>query len=195
MSYPVIVITGYHSVDSVVRLVNLGAADYIAKPFNVDLIRMTVAKVLQLRHVKTMAAKDSPTESMPAVDGGTDTYNFSMFSNLLNNEIGRSMRLSRGFGLLVVEINRVEGGGSGLGTILGEDDAGIFATILKGEASPGDVIGRRDDVDALAQRITRKAEWTFRVSSGTAMFPDDATTSSDLISTARYSLKTTRAHM
>ena len=209
MSYPAIVITGYHSVDSVVRLVNLGAADYIAKPFNVDLIRMTVAKVLQMQHLKAMTAKDSPTESLPAVDGGTDTYNFSMFSNLLNNEIGRSMRLGRGFGLLVVEINRVEGSDSGQGTILGEDDAGVFATILKGEASPGDVIGRSDqaefaiilpetsraDVDALAQRITRKAEWTFRVSSGSAIFPDDATTSTDLISTARYSLKTTRAHM
>jgi PleD family two-component response regulator len=209
MAYPVIVITGYHSVDSVVRLVNLGAADYIAKPFKIDLIRMTVAKVLQMRHIKTISQKDSPKENTPAVDGGPDTYNFAMFSNLLNSEVGRSLRLGRGFGLLVVEINRVSGAGSGLGTVLGDDYAGTFATILKGETSPADDIARsdqgefaiilpetsRDDVDALAQRITRKAEWTFSVSTGSAMFPDDSTEGAALIGAARYALKTTRAHM
>jgi PleD family two-component response regulator len=209
MNYPVILITGYHSVDSVVRLVNLGAADYIAKPFSVALIRMTVAKVLQMRHIKTIAQKDSPKENTFAMDGGTDTYNFAMFSNLLNSEVGRSLRLSRGFGLLVVEINRVSGVGPELDNVLGDDDAGAFATILKGEVSPGDIIGRsdlgefsiilpetsRDDVDALAQKITRKAEWTFSVSTGSAMFPDDSTEAAALIAAARYALKTTRATM
>ena len=157
MAYPVIVITGYHSVDSVVRLVNLGAADYIAKPFNIDLIRMTVAKVLQMWHIKTISQKNSPKENTSAVDGGTDTYNFAMFSNLLNSEVGRSLRLGRGFGLLVVEINRVSGAESGLGTVLGDDDAGTFATILKGETSPGDIIGRSDQASSRSY-CQRRAE-------------------------------------
>ena len=46
--YPVIVITGYPSVNTAVRLVNLGAADYITKPFHVEAIKATVAKVLEL---------------------------------------------------------------------------------------------------------------------------------------------------
>ena len=49
---PVIVLTGYPSVDSVRRLVRLGAADYIAKPFNVDVLKVTVAKLLEMRRVR-----------------------------------------------------------------------------------------------------------------------------------------------
>ena len=46
---PVAVMTGYPSVETVVRLIRMGAADYIIKPFNVDLIRVTVAKLLAMR--------------------------------------------------------------------------------------------------------------------------------------------------
>ena len=49
---PVVVLTGYPSVDSVRRLVRLGASDYIAKPFNVDVLRVTVAKLLEMRRVR-----------------------------------------------------------------------------------------------------------------------------------------------
>lgn len=33
--------------DTVIRLVKLGTSDYITKPFNVDLIEVTMAKVLE----------------------------------------------------------------------------------------------------------------------------------------------------
>ena len=46
---PVIVITGYPSVGSVRHLVKIGADDYITKPFNVDLVKVTVAKLLEMR--------------------------------------------------------------------------------------------------------------------------------------------------
>ena len=43
---PVILVTGYPSKETAVRAINMGAADYVTKPFNVDLIKLTVAKVL-----------------------------------------------------------------------------------------------------------------------------------------------------
>ena len=45
---PVVIVTGYPSVETVVRLVRLGAADYLTKPFNVDVVRVTVAKLLEM---------------------------------------------------------------------------------------------------------------------------------------------------
>ncbi len=45
-NYPVIVITGYPSVETVTELVRLGAGDYLTKPFNIDVVRVTVAKLL-----------------------------------------------------------------------------------------------------------------------------------------------------
>ncbi len=46
--YPVIVITGYPSVETVTELVRLGAGDYLTKPFNVDAVVATVAKLLEM---------------------------------------------------------------------------------------------------------------------------------------------------
>jgi DNA-binding NtrC family response regulator len=51
---PVLVITGYPTVESMARLVRMGASDYITKPFNIDLIKVTVAKLLnRKRHGST----------------------------------------------------------------------------------------------------------------------------------------------
>ena len=54
---PVIVITGYPSVETVRRLVRLGADDYITKPFNVDMVKVTVVKLLEMRQ-----ANDGPPD-------------------------------------------------------------------------------------------------------------------------------------
>jgi DNA-binding response OmpR family regulator len=51
---PVIVITGYPSVETVRRLVKLGADDYVTKPFNVEVIIVTVAKLLEMRQTYQM---------------------------------------------------------------------------------------------------------------------------------------------
>ena len=50
-TYPVIVITGYPSVETVTELVRLGAGDYLTKPFNVDVVIVTVAKLLEMGRV------------------------------------------------------------------------------------------------------------------------------------------------
>ena len=89
--YQIIMITGYPSVETAVRLVNLGAADYITKPFNVDLIRVTVAKVLEMRKVRGGGGMPvvEASQATPGVDGLTDAFNYSMFNVLLQSEIGR----------------------------------------------------------------------------------------------------------
>ena len=48
-TYPVIMITGYPSKETVARSVREEAADYITKPFNVQVVRDTVAKFIVRR--------------------------------------------------------------------------------------------------------------------------------------------------
>ena len=47
-NYPVMVITGHPSVEAVTKLMRLGAGDYLTKPFNIDVLRVTVAKLLEV---------------------------------------------------------------------------------------------------------------------------------------------------
>ena len=201
--YPVVVITGYYSVDSVVRLVNLGAADYIAKPFNVDLIRLTVAKVLQRRKVTDRPGVETVSGSLPALDGDSETYNAMILRKLLEAEVGRSLRHGRSFSLLMVRISRLEGYSAA-----GRDDVDrevikMFAAILKDESGPGDIIGRTDLTEfaiifpeadrglaqTTAERIHHKAEWTFGVDYSVVEFPSEASDAAGLIDAARASLE------
>ena len=63
---PVIVMTGYPSVETVRRLIRLGAEDYITKPFNVDIIKVTVAKLLEMRRVDGESSSgNSPGQNNP----------------------------------------------------------------------------------------------------------------------------------
>ncbi len=86
---PVIIMTGYPSTESVREMIRLGAADYIVKPFNVDVVQGTVAKILELRQLA--AGSEAPTpEDSAAVDSVTGAYDFQTFVDLLETELGRS---------------------------------------------------------------------------------------------------------
>ena len=64
--YPVIVMTGYPSTETMTRLVRLGASDYLAKPWAVDVITATVAKLVEMRRMGGPPSQDpNPGESNP----------------------------------------------------------------------------------------------------------------------------------
>ena len=71
--FPVIVMTGYPSVDTVIRLIRLGAAEYITKPFNIDIVRVTVAKLLEMKRMRLEPGDTaSSTPEDESVGEGTD---------------------------------------------------------------------------------------------------------------------------
>jgi len=56
---PVIFITGLNDIDSEKKGLALGAADYIPKPFNSDIVRLRVGNQLKIvNHTRTLAAKE-----------------------------------------------------------------------------------------------------------------------------------------
>ena len=59
---PVVVVSGYGTVESAVEAMREGAFDYIMKPFSLDLIEQTVSRALQSanRHAKTVISKPRP---------------------------------------------------------------------------------------------------------------------------------------
>ncbi len=53
---PIIMISGESSLRSVMQALELGAADYIRKPFDIDELRLVVARALQLNELKLQVA-------------------------------------------------------------------------------------------------------------------------------------------
>ena len=200
---PVIMITGYPSVNTAVRLVNLGATDYITKPFNVDLIKVTVAKVLEVRRMQGETG-GPPPDGRPAIGAGPGQIcNPTLFSQLLEKEVERSQRRGHLFSVLVARIDSSEGHSPEGKSSPGDQLMDRFATILAREIRPGDTIGRTDQTEfavilhetgledawGVARRISSGAGWSFPVSVGAACFPQDARAANHLIKAARAALR------
>ncbi len=204
-----IMITGYPSVDTAVRLVSLGAADYITKPFNVDMIKVTVAKVLaQFKAGRRAGAPDQSGDSLadaPAIDGVTKAYNLRLFNQLLEVEIGRSQRRRHTFSLLVAEIDGFDKHSAG-GAADADALVSKFAELIRSHARPGDIIGRLDaaqlallmpetdpaDAEAIANRARKSIGWDFSISGGIAVFPRNAGDAHALLKAARAAMQSAR---
>ncbi len=207
--YQVIMITGYPSVETAVRLVNLGAADYITKPFNVDLIKVTVAKVLEMKKIRGGGGAPvvEASQATPGVDGLTDAFNYSMFNVLLQNEIGRSERKGHVCSLMVIEIDKFENYIQKGGTAAGDELLKSLASIIRQEARVGDILGRTDhaeftlilpetdrtEVEAVGQSIRKASEWSFTISAGVACFSRDASDGDSLLKMARAAVQAAKA--
>jgi two-component system response regulator AtoC len=70
---PVIVVSGLNDVDTVVRSMKLGAADYITKPVDTDELRLLLAKVVASRRVDEPVERAVPVrEPLPDPDSADD---------------------------------------------------------------------------------------------------------------------------
>ena len=84
------VITGYPSTEGVSQLVSMRVIDYIIKPFNAELIRVTIAKVLEPQRLAYLKARFQMVSQVAAIDPLTGVYNATAFSHILGAEIDRS---------------------------------------------------------------------------------------------------------
>ena len=208
----VIMITGYPSVDMAIKLVNIGASDYITKPFNVDLIKVTVAKVLAqskraFQQKNPSQDDDSPAEDIPAIDGVTETYNFRLFNQLLENEVARSKLRSHTLSVLMAEIDGFENHTSKGGVTTADALMRRFADIVKNQVRPGDIVGRlgtaqlallmpetdRADSEALANKVRSSSGWEFSMSGGIATSSRDASDARELLEMAQTAMQTAKS--
>ena len=134
--YPVIIITAYPSADDVSKIMRLGAADFIMKPFNVDWIRFAVVKALEIRRRLALATKQGTSEQIAATGSVMEVYNPQVFAVLLETEVGRSEWRGHPCSLLEIRIDHfhteVARGGSGL--------VKHFESVLRKAARPGDIV-------------------------------------------------------
>lgn len=196
---PVVVITGYPSVTTAVKLVELGANDYITKPFNIDVIKVTVAKVLQMTRLEAGAHAVGPSR---ALDGGgslSEPSGYDLFARMLEKELDRSKWRDYSCGLLMAEIDNFGVLAEGGNTAEAERAVDGFVRTLAEKSRPGDIIGHTDrsefglilpeitrtDAGALGQEVCRRAGWDFTVSAGLATYPRDASDAEGLIEKAR----------
>lgn len=200
-----IVMTGFPSVETAVECMKNGAADYLAKPLDLDYLNLIVQKSLYKRTLEKRAAEREYFEQISRIDGLTGLYNHKFFHELLNAEIARADRYNYCFSLMMIDIDDFKKVNDNYGhqsgdTILKEiasifksfirnTDPAVryggeeFAIILSQTAKQhGRVLADRIVKGVAASKIkgfTHNERIT--VSVGLAGYPDDANTDESLI--------------
>lgn len=96
---PVIFLTGAESVDVKVRGFDLGAVDYVTKPFNPAELRARVRAALRTKRFHDMLA------ARAQLDGLTGLWNRGYFNQRLNDEVLASRRYGRSLSLVLIDVD------------------------------------------------------------------------------------------
>jgi len=95
----VIVITGHGSKETAIAALRQGVWDFVEKPFDFDLLLITIEKALDKSRMERELVRLSRT------DGLTGLYNQRHFTDLLDLEMKRAARQKRKLSLILVDVD------------------------------------------------------------------------------------------
>jgi len=121
----VVIITGQGSKDTILRALRQGVSDYIEKPFDLELLLLTVEKALE----KTLILRE--LIQLARTDGLTGLYNQRHFYSVLEAEINRARRQNRALSLLLVDVDNFKHYNDRFGHLAGDAALTRIATCLK----------------------------------------------------------------
>ena len=96
---PVIFISATASMEDRVRALDLGAVDFVAKPFEVVELKARVRSALRVQHLVKMLAQKAQ------VDGLTGLWNRTYFDRRLAQEVSESIRHRRSLTLVMCDVD------------------------------------------------------------------------------------------
>ena len=92
---PVLIVTGYGSIESAVESMQAGAADFVTKPVPAAVLHIRIQKVLEHTRTRWLAS----------TDGLTNLYNHRAFQERLAQEVDRANRYGRPLSLLMIDVD------------------------------------------------------------------------------------------
>jgi len=215
----VIVMTGHASTETAVESMKLGAADFITKPFNLDQIKIVVAKALERRRLWKKAEEGEIYKQLSRIDGLTELYNYTFFQQLLTTEVERAQRYGHELSLLMIDIDDFKDYNDHNGHPAGDEAlrklSHVMSRAVRGcdylaryggdefvvvlpetDESEGKLIGER--LRLLVEQTefeteSARKQGTLTVSVGLATYPRNAQTKEDLIKRADEALYKAKA--
>ncbi len=134
---PVIFVTALDSPTDEEHGLNLGAVDYISKPFHPPIVRVRVRNHLQLVHQRRLL------EQLASLDGLTGIPNRRQFDHMLQREWQRCQRSGQPLSLIVADVDFFKKYNDTLGHAAGDRVLQAVATSLsQGCRRPGDLVAR-----------------------------------------------------
>jgi two-component system cell cycle response regulator len=207
---PVLVMTGFASIESAVEAIKAGATDFITKPLKLDHVVFIINRVLEARSLRKKAQETEFYKELSNRDDLTKISNYRHFNYVLQLEIERQLRYHSPLTLLVIDIDDFKKCNDTHGHLTGDLVLVKFASLLTAQIRGCDFVARYggdeftvilpeiSDKEALAvcRRIMKSIEQcefesfdkenigSLSVTIGIATFPQNANDSKELIEKA-----------
>jgi len=130
---PVIFLTGTTSTDSKVKGLDLGAVDYVTKPFDQVELRARVRAALRTKRLQDLL------EHQSFLDGLTGLWNRAYLDQRIESELNIARRYGRPVSLILLDIDHFKRINDGHGHLFGD-------IVLQGTAECLPVYARRSDI-------------------------------------------------
>lgn len=139
---PVIVITGYATIDYAVESMKAGAVDFIAKPLRMNHTLFVIEKALETQRLRELAEMSEYYKRLSNIDEMTGLYNFRFFMQMLHNEMERHTRYPDPLCLLIVDIDDFKQINDKYGHLVGDSVLRRVAILLKRSVRGCDILAR-----------------------------------------------------
>jgi len=210
ITVPVIVMTGFATIEAAVETMKAGAADFITKPFNIDQIIIVINRTLETKRLQKLAQEREYYEHLSNIDGLTELYNHRYFHQILLTEIERERRYRRPLSLMIIDVDDFKDCNDSYGHLVGDIVLKQIGALIKKSTRGCDFVARyggeefsvilpetsKQEAVVVAERIrTSVEEFSFSscvgkhmgkltVTIGLASLPEDAKDKTGLIEMA-----------
>jgi len=211
---PIVVITGFATIEHAVESMKAGAYDFITKPFNIDQIKLTVQKALETKRLQKLAGEREFYKQLSNSDELTGLANYRYCSEILQKEVERANRYTRPLSLMMIDIDDFKACNDTYGHLAGDQALKQIAVLIKKTTRDSDLVARyggeeftvilpetsEEEARVVADRIREAvAKFKFKTDTGKPLghltitiglssLPEKAANKKDLIRTADFAL-------
>ncbi len=139
---PVIIMTGFASIDTAVESMKAGATDFITKPFNVNHVLFTIQKAFETQNLRRMAQESEHFKKLSYLDDLTGIHNHRYFDTFLNREIERQKRYRRPLALMMIDLDDFKHVNDTYGHLFGDETLREMARLLRRAIRNSDFVAR-----------------------------------------------------
>lgn len=133
---PVIFLSSADDISEKVKGLDLGAVDYVTKPFDIFELRARVRAALRTKRLQDLLLKYGEVDSL------TEIYNRRVLMERLQQEWDRAIRSNGVVSFIMVDIDKFKLVNDTHGHPVGDDVLVKIAYILKRSIRSGDIVGR-----------------------------------------------------
>lgn len=139
---PVLVMTGFASIEYAVESMKAGATDFLTKPLKFDHVLLVIKRTLETSDWRKLAREREYYKDLSNSDGLTKISNYRHFSQVLQLEIDRQRRYHRPLTLLMIDIDDFKKTNDRHGHLVGDLVLIKIAALLSDEIRSFDLVAR-----------------------------------------------------